>query len=214
MASNPKWRQPLHIWKTYFSNWINNPTPEAILRSLIFFDFRPIHGDFLLAERLRAFLGHEIKDKNLFLAHMAGIVVQNRPPLDFFGNFSCETKGAHKEKFNIKINGLCPIIDAARLSALETKVYLTSTLERIRALKDRFGTVSEFSDELELAFEFLMSLRLRHQFQLVQEGLEPDNFINPSGLRNMEKILLKEAFKLILSVQEKTMKKYNAWMIR
>ena len=43
--------------------------------------FRAVHSDFLLAERLRAFLGHEIKDKNLFLAHMAGVVVQNRPPL-------------------------------------------------------------------------------------------------------------------------------------
>ena len=59
-----------------------------------------------------------------------------------------------------------------------------------------------------------MSLRLRHQFQQIQEGIEPDNFINPDKLRNMEKVLLKEAFKLILSVQEKKRKKYHAWMIR
>jgi CBS domain-containing protein len=214
MASNPKWRRPLHLWKAYFSDWINNPTPEAILRSLIFFDFRAIHGDFLLAERLRAFLGHEVKDKNLFLAQMTGVVTQNRPPLDFFGKFICEKKGGNKGKINIKINGLCPIIDAARLSALETKVYNTSTLERLAGLRERQGTVSEFSLELEEAFEFLMSLRLRHQFQQIQEGIEPDNFINPANLRNMEKVLLKEAFKLILSVQEKTIKKYNAWMTR
>jgi len=214
MACNPKWRQPLHAWKTYFSDWINNPSPEAILQSLIFFDFRPIHGDFLLAERLRSFLGHEVKDKNLFLAHMAGIVAQNRPPLDFFGRFSCEKKGAHKGQFNMKINGLCPIIDAARLSALETKVYHTSTLERLGELKDRCGTAGQFAEELEQAFEFLMSLRLRHQFQQIQEGVEPDNYINPNGLQNMEKVLLKEAFKLILSVQERIKKKYSEWMTR
>jgi CBS domain-containing protein len=213
MASNPKWRQPLSVWKKYFSNWINTPTPEAILQSLIFFDFRPVHGDYLLAEQLRAFLGHEVKDKNIFLAHMAGNVVKNRPPLDFFGKFSGEKQGVHKGKFNIKINGLCPIIDAARLSALEMKVYNTSTIARLMELKDQHGTVSTFSDELEQAFEFLMSLRLRHQFQQIQGGVEPDNFINPHDLGTLEKRLLKEAFKLILSVQEATRKKYSTWMV-
>ncbi len=214
MASNPKWRQPLSVWKSYFLGWINTPTPEAILSSLIFFDFRALHGDLLLAERLRAFLGHEVKGKSLFLAHMAAIVAQNRPPLDLFGKFSCKKKGPHKGKFNIKINGLCPIIDAARLSALETRLYHTSTLERLRGLKNRPAAVGEFSGQLEEAFEFLMSLRLSHQFRQIQEGVEADNFINPNQLSPMEKIFLKETFKLILTVQERTIKKYNSWMIR
>ncbi len=213
MASNPKWCQPLSVWKKYFSDWIDKPTPEAILQSLIFFDFRPVHGNVLLAEKLRAFLGHESKDKNIFLAHMAGIVVKKRPPLDFFGRFSGEKTGVYKGKFNIKINGLCPIIDAARLSALEMRVYNTSTIERLTELKDRHGTLSEFSDELEQAFEFLMSLRLRHQFQQIQEGIEVDNFMDPRWLGNMEKRLMKEAFEIILSVQEATMKKYRTWMV-
>ena len=93
MASNPQWRQPLSVWKSYFSAWINTPTPEAILKALIFFDFRPVHGDILLAEKLRAFTGNEIRDKKLFLAHMAGHVVKNRPPLGFFGNLLCGTEG-------------------------------------------------------------------------------------------------------------------------
>ena len=38
--------------------------PKPILQSLIFFDFRPVHGNMLLAEKLRAFLGHEIKEQN------------------------------------------------------------------------------------------------------------------------------------------------------
>ncbi len=213
MASNPRWRQPLSVWKRYFSNWINDPTPEAILQSLIFFDFRPVHGNGMLAEQLRAFLGHEIRDKHLFLAHMAGNVVMNRPPLGLFGGFSGEKHGIHKGKFDIKINGLCPIIDAARLSALETGVYNTSTRARLAELKDRRGTASAFSGELEQAFEFLMSLRLRHQFQQREEGGEPDNFIDPRDLGAMEKRLLKEAFKLILSVQEAARKKYGALMV-
>ncbi len=213
MASNPKWRRPFSAWKNYFSDWINNPTPGAILQALIFFDFRPVHGDVLLAERLRAFLGHAIRDKTLFLAHMAGNVVKNRPPLGFFGNIVCEKTGRRQGKFDIKINGLGPIIDAARLSALEMRVYNTSTRERLMELKGRHATVSEFSDELEQAFEFLMSLRLRHQFRQIEDGVEPDNYIDPARLGAMERTLLKESFKLILSVQEAIIKKYSPLMV-
>ncbi|HEX9113688.1 MAG TPA: DUF294 nucleotidyltransferase-like domain-containing protein [Nitrospirota bacterium] len=213
MASNPQWRKPLAVWKGYFSKWINSPTPEAILQSLIFFDFRPVHGNVLLAEKLRAYLGLEIRDKDLFLAHMAGNVVKNRPPLGFFGNFICEKKGANQGKFDVKINGLSPIIDAARLSALEKKVYHSSTLERLAELKDLNSTVSKYAGELERAFEFLLSLRLRHQYRLIEEGMEPDNFIDPNGLGALDRTMLKEAFKLILSVQEATIKKYGSLMV-
>lgn len=77
----------------------------------------------LLAEKLRAFLGHAVKDNKLFHAHMATVMLNNRPPLGFFGRITGEKKGIHQGKFNIKLNGLGPIIDAARLSALERKVY-------------------------------------------------------------------------------------------
>jgi CBS domain-containing protein len=213
MASNPRWRQPLNVWKKYFMDWINKPTPEAVLLSLIFFDFRPVYGNVLLAEKLRAFLGGELRDKNFFLAHMAGIVTMNKPPVNFMGNLCGEKKGSHKGKFNIKNKALCPIIDAARLSALETGIYNTATIERLRELKDRRGTASSFSDELEQAFEFLMSLRLRHQYRQIEEGCEPDNYIDLRDLRIMERKLLKEVLSLIASVQSSTLKKYSDWAV-
>jgi CBS domain-containing protein len=93
------------------------------------------------------------------------------------------------------------------------KVYNTSTLERLMELRDRNGTVSRFSQELEQAFEFLLSLRLRHQFEQIQRGIEPDNHLDPSCLGTMERTQLKESFKLILSVQEATVKKYGSLMV-
>jgi CBS domain-containing protein len=209
MASNPRWRQPLSVWKKFFSSWINNPIPEAVLKSLILFDFRPVHGNVMLAETLRAFLGQKAKNNKIFLAQMAGIVTSNRPPIDIIGRFSTEKKGEFRGKFNIKMNCLCPIIDAARLSALEMKVYHTSTVARLVELKDSDGTLSEFLSELEYAFEFLMSLRLRHQFRQIEEGVAPDNFINPHDFSRMEQKIMKEAFKLIMYVQKAFMTKYD-----
>jgi len=154
--------------------------PEAVLRSLIFFDFRPVRGDILLAERLRAFLGHAIKGNNPFLAHMAVTVLLNRPPLGLFGNIITERKGPERGTFDIKIRGLCPIIDLVRLAALEAGVYHTSTLARLADLKDRNGTIGSVVHELEQAFEFLMSLRLGRQFRQIEEGRAPNNRIDPA----------------------------------
>ena len=57
-----------------------------------------------------------------------------------------------------------------------------------------------------------MSVRLRHQFQQIEKGTGPDNLIYPEELGALDKRLLKESFKLILSVQEAFTKKYGPMM--
>lgn len=212
MASNPMWRQPLKVWKEYFSNWINTPTPEAILFSLIFFDFRPVHGNFTLAERLRAYLFHALKNQNTFLMHMAGELLRHRPPFSLFGRFVVEKNGDHKGRIDIKKNGISFIVDLARLSALEKGVYHTSTIERFKELKNTRSIVAEYGEELEQAFEFLMGLRLLRQFENIQAGIEPDNFIDPGRLSGLDRKMLEESFRLITKMQESAKKQYHKWM--
>ena len=212
MASNPKWRGPLKAWKGYFSKWINTPTPEAVLSSLIFFDFRPVHGDFTLAEKLRAYLGSALRNQKMFLTHMAATILKNRPPIGLFGRFTPEKKGDQKGAVNIKMNGLGPIIDAARLCALDIGMYNTSTLERLNDLKDRHSAVAEFCEELAQSFEFLMSLRLRHQYRQMESGIEPDNFINPETLGSLDQKMLKELFRIVSRAQESIKRQYAEGM--
>ena len=52
MATNPQWRQPLREWRRMFARWLDEPTPEAVLRSAIFFDLRLLHGDSNLVDAL------------------------------------------------------------------------------------------------------------------------------------------------------------------
>lgn len=213
MASNPKWCQPLTVWKEYFSRWITQPTPEAILFSLIFFDFRPIYGNLLLAEKLRAFLTHRIRNQNIFLATMAGVITKNRPPLGFFGSFVVEKKGEHKNELNIKHNGIGIIVDAVRLFSLEKAVTVTSTVERIRELKEKHPVIGEYGEEIEQAFEFLMLLRLHHQFEQICLGKELDNFVNPEKLTILERNTLKESFRLLSKIHDFITEQYRPGMV-
>ncbi|RME67738.1 MAG: cyclic nucleotide-binding/CBS domain-containing protein, partial [Nitrospirae bacterium] len=179
MASNPEWRQSLSVWKRYFSDWLNTPTPKAILRSVILFDFRGVYGDLSLAEELRQFLLENLKGKDIFLLHMAKLTVNVKPPLGFFRTFVVEKSGEHKDELNLKFRIIAPMINIARLYALEMAIPETSTVERIERLKEIHPVMKDMGDELLEAFEFVMTLRLHHQYEQMLKGQQPDNFINP-----------------------------------
>lgn len=212
MASNPVWRQPLRTWKRYFSGWINEPTPEAVLKSLIFFDFRPLHGKFSLAEGLRESFMSNLKERQAFLGHMANMIIRNTPPVGFLKSFVVEKSGEHKDEFDLKVKGLGPLVDAVRFFALEKGIKETSTLGRINAAKSGHAIVKEYAGELEHAFDFIMLLRIHHQFEQITTGLRPDNFINPNKLSNLEKKTLKESFHLIAKLQGLIMERYKQFI--
>ncbi len=209
MASNPRWCQPLSAWKKYFSDWINEPKADAVLKSLIFFDFRPIHGDSSLATVLADSLATMLQGQKLFFGHMANSIINNMPPVGFFKTFIVEKTGPHKDEFDLKIKGIAPLVDVIRLFALERGVKETSTLERIGALREKHTIVKEYAEELEYAFEFMMLLRVHHQFDEIESGREPDNFINPTRLSNLEKRTIKEAFHLISKMQGLIIERYR-----
>jgi CBS domain-containing protein len=209
MASNPQWCQPLRTWKKYFSTWIYTPTPDAVLKSLIFFDFRPVYGDTSLAESLRDSLITMMEGQMIFLGHMANTIIKNAPPVGFFKSLIVEKSGEHKDEMNIKVKGVAPFFDMMRLFSLERGGRETSTLERLEDLRTRHTIVKEYADELAHAFEFIMLLRIQHQFGQMERGLEPNNFINPNDLSNLERKTMKEAFNLIETMQDIIIERYK-----
>ncbi len=209
MASNPEWCQPVKIWKKYFSSWVYTPTPDAVMKSLIFFDFRPLYGDFRLADSLRDFLSSFLDGQMIFLGYMANMVIKNTPPVGFFKSLIVEKSGEHKDELNLKVKGIAPIVDIVRLFSLEKGIKETSTLERLSELRERHTIVREYADELEHAFEFIMLLRIQNQFEQIEADRIPDNFINPKKLSNLEKRTMKESFTLISKLQDIIIERYK-----
>jgi len=210
MASNPKWCQPLGTWKRYFTSWIDNPTPDALMNSVTIFDFRPLYGDYSLAESLREHLGALLKDQQVFLGHLANMAIHNAPPIGFLRSFVVEKSGEHKDQLNLKVKGLAPFVDVIRLFALEKGITQTSTLSRIETLKGMHTIVGEFAEDLEHAFELIMLLRIHHQYEQISTGRTPDNFIDPKRLGSLEKRLIKDAFHLIAKIQKLIIERYKS----
>lgn len=213
MASTPDWRQPLTVWKGYFQNWIAEPIPDAVLKSLIFFDARPLHGKFALYEELSNFYLSLAKRNEIFLGHMANMIIRNTPPVGFLKSFVVEKSGEHKDEFDLKVKGITPLNDIVRLFALENGIKQTPTPERIDALKDKHPIVRQYYNEIEHTFEFIMMLRIHSQFEQIKEGRSPGNFINPDKLSTLEKKTIKETFHLISKLQDMVIEKYRPLIV-
>jgi CBS domain-containing protein len=213
MAMNPKYCQPLRNWKKYYQEWINAPTIDSVVRSQIFFDFRPLYGDQSLAQDLRSHITQLLTDNKMFLGTMANILVHNPPPIGFFKGFVVEKNGQHENELNIKIKGTALFVDILRLFSLEKGISETSTLERIEALRSRHAMIDKYGEELEHAFDFVMFLRIRHELQQLTEKRRVDHFLNPDTLSKVEKKMLKEAFELVEKLQDFIIERYKASMV-
>jgi len=210
MAANPVWCRPLRTWRKYFTDWIRDPAGDSPIKTSIFFDFRVVHGDQLLGDRLRDHVVAQIEDQPHFLNYVANQIVTNRPPIGFFGSFVVEKSGEHKDQLNLKARGLNPLVDLVRFFALEKGSRATSTLERIDALRETHTVVREFADELKQALDFLLLLRVHSQYRQMSDGAEANNFITPSRLTNLEKRTVREVFQLVSRVQDQVLERYKA----
>jgi len=203
MAQNPQWCQPLARWKNYFSEWIHTAAPEALLQASIFFDFRGAYGDMDLIGELRNHLFASLDGWPGFFRHLTENALYFTPPIGFFRNFLVESKGEHRDTFNIKA-AMQPVVDYARIYALQHNIEETNTFERIKQLLTLEKISSQEHNELETAYSYLMQQRFVTQVKTaMDQNGQPDNYINPKHLSRIEQTMLKEIFKRIEKFQGK-----------
>ncbi|PRY13116.1 CBS domain-containing protein [Pontibacter ummariensis] len=199
MAGNPRWCQPLQVWKGYFHDWILEPTEEALLNASIFFDYRPVYGEFSLAEQLTAYIYRYIQQEHIFLPYLAKHALQSPPPLSFFRNFVVERGGEHKDRFDIKLRAMAPLVDAARVLALENRMTgENNTFKRFAKLATLEPQNASLYKEAALAYEIMM----RHRALSGLQNHDSGRYINPAQLSKLERQTLRNTFRPISDVQE------------
>lgn len=212
MAGNPAWRQTQSAWIATFRTWIHQADTMAAMLAANFLDMRVVFGDAQLLEPLHEAIKAACASHELFLARMVDNALKNKPPLGFFRNFMLIADGDHADAFNIKLGGLIPITDLARIHALAGGHAEIGTLARLRAAGASPGLGLESAQELEAAFEYFGSLRLRHQAEQIRRGQTPDNFIMPASLTAFEKNHLKQAFAVLSRIQGVFAQRYAAYL--
>ena len=203
MAGNPAWCLSLDEWKSRFSSWIDDPTPEALLHATIFFDFRPLHGNESLATALKDHLRALAPENRRFLALMARNAMGRRPPLGLFRDFSVETQGEHAGTLDLKCGAAALFVDAARIYALAAGDGSPATDERLRRGATAAGVDRREVEGWVDAFHFIQVLRLRTQLEHGRSGQAPSNRLDPYALNPLERRFFRESLRQAVVVQKR-----------
>ncbi|MBS0346379.1 MAG: CBS domain-containing protein [Proteobacteria bacterium] len=201
MASNPDLCLTIDEWRERFGTWIREPHPEALLNATIFFDFRVLLGDEKLAYKLRHWLLSMTGGNPAFLKAMATNALDVSPPLGKIRDFVTDDDPKYPGTIDLKKFGARLFVDAARVLALRTGVEATSTVQRLRQGGGRIGMPAEELSAMADGFHFIQLLRLRHQHLDTDHGAPGDNRVKPDDLNELDRRILKEAFRQARKIQ-------------
>mgnify|MGYP001790840158 CR=1 FL=1 len=205
MATNPRWCQPLSGGKGYFADWIGRPGKEAQMLASVMFDLRPIGGDQSLFADLQAETLRMAAGNSIFAAHMASNALTHQTPLGLLRGFATIRSGEHRNTIDLKHNGVVPVVDLARMYALQGQLTEVNTRARLKAAIEA-GLVSKSGGrDLLDAYDLIAETRLAHQVRQIRRGDQIDNFLNPQMLSDFERSHLRDAFVVVKTMQSALM---------
>lgn len=201
MASTPRWRQPLHVWRSYFDRWINNPDPEAQMLASVMFDLRPIGGDAALFSDLQAQTLKSASANSIFTAHMISNSLKHSPPLGLLRGLATIRSGEHRNTLDMKHNGVVPLVDLGRVYALQGEISSVNTRARLEAAEAAGVLSAAGARDLLDAYDLIAQTRLEHQAAQIRSGQAPDNYLSPASLSDFERSHLRDAFVVVKTMQ-------------
>jgi signal-transduction protein with cAMP-binding, CBS, and nucleotidyltransferase domain len=189
MAGNPRWCQPVSIWKEYFNQWVENSDPESILDTSVFFDMRYVFGERSLVDDLKQEIARITDSRAVFYTHLAQSVLRLR----------AIAYSEKQETLDLK-KALMPVVGFARVYALKNNVNETNTIYRLKGIIGLEKISKSFVEEIIEAYQYVMCLRFRLQTRKILSNEKPDNLLRPDELTNVEKAALKAALAGIPSI--------------
>ena len=192
MATN--WNKPLSEWEKTVADWTRQPTPDNLMVSSIFFDFRAVAGT-LSMEPIEKLI-ESAADNQLFMTHLARVSLRFKPPLGLFRRIQTEDG-----QVDLKKRGIASVVAAARVYALEAGTRSRPTRERLEAAVTEKKMSRDIGLNLIETYRYLLQLRLREQLAQIRAGEEPTNSIRLARLTSLEHRHLKDAFGAIREMQ-------------
>jgi CBS domain-containing protein len=206
MASNPDCCLSLDEWQSAFGGWLAAAQPAAVLKSSIFFDFRPLYGQDALATELREWLLARSPSQPIFLRALAESTLDWESPLNWWQGFRYDGHREFPHTIDLKKHGARPFVDAARIYALAKGIPDTNTVERLRGVAGQIGLPAHETAALVDAFYHIQRLRLEHQVALRAE--DESNRVNPDHLHAIDRHILKESLKQARNLQQRLARDY------
>lgn len=203
MASNPHWRRSVSRWREALVQWFAGYEANKIIMASIFLDFRPVYGDFGLAETVREAVFDSVEKHQFILRNLAEADLEHRVPVGPFGILLTPPIGPRRGQIDLKQDACVHLVDCVRLFALRARVAETNTVGRLQALT-RLGKMdSDEAEWLAAAYETLLDLRFRVTLQALAEGEAAEPIVSMGRLSSRDRIALKDALGTVARLQHR-----------
>ncbi len=189
MASEPAFRGSLATWRQRIAQWLGRSSPEDLLSVDIVFDFKAVHGDKAMAERLWRDAWAAAKGQISFLKLLAENAGQPAAGLTLFGGLRTEDDG----RIDLKRTGLKDIVTTARLLALHHGLPRHATQARLEAVAELGSGGASDLAEIDRDHALLLDCILSQQLADIAEGLSPSNRVAPGTIGKARTADLKRA---------------------
>ncbi len=203
MARNPECCLSLDEWRARFGRWIDQGTPEHLLSASIYFDARRIWGPETPLADLRGWILDKTAANSRFRRQMAANALRNTPPLGMIRDFRLSGEGDEAHTLDLKTGGVTPFIDAARIFALAARIPATNTLERLSAAARDGGLPEGDLATWTEAYDYIRLLRMRINQEQAAAGQPLSNRVAPDRLNDLDRRILREAFREARRVQQR-----------
>lgn len=210
MAGNPELCLSRTEWARRFAGFIREASPENLLGSTIYFDLRVVWGAEEGCEQLRQGVLRQVADNRLFQRMMADNALRQRPPVGRLREFVLTRQGNDKAAtLDLKVQGLTPFVDGARLLALANGIAACNTQERLRQLVAK-GVIDALDGAAyEEAYHFIQQTRMQQHQRQTRDNLPYSNRVDPDSLNHLDRRILRESLRQAQRLQSNLALRYQ-----
>ncbi|PPK58271.1 putative nucleotidyltransferase-like protein [Marinobacter persicus] len=133
---------------------------------------------------------------------LAANAFERKPPLTMFNNFRY-LNDEKKHSLDLKRQGLAPFVEAVRVFALANGVEQGNTLERMEELANKGVFNPKDANAWQEAYSLIQAIRMRAHQEMLNNGEELTNYIDPDDLNPLDRRILRESFRQAQRLQQK-----------
>jgi CBS domain-containing protein len=195
MVSHPQWRKSASEFSQMTRQWLILPDTDSLMHLAIFMDAHTVCGDASLLEEVQRALTSLAMDNDAMLSRFAAAI-------DSFGSSTGWWNrllglGDAEQQFNLKKEGIFPLVHGVRSLALAHRVTETSTTGRIAALVSEGRLEADMGADLTDSLYFFMGLKLKVGLAELDMGKAVTGAINVARLSSLDRDLLKDTLGVV-----------------
>lgn len=198
MATSPVWRKTSGEWRAQIRSWVRKKEPILLMNCDSLLDMLHVAGTEHLAVELHNHLLDMVRREPGFLRALYSIEENHGVGLDWLGRLVRE-----KDDFgpiaevNLKLRGLLPLVEGARLMAVAAGVIETSTTERIGQLGALGVLNEETTHGLIESYRTITVQLLRHQINMRSSPAASSIRVAHTSLTHSERSALRVALRRV-----------------